>query len=99
MVPLRRTLVDTTTLAVFAVFVALLVLNRVGALVEPVLYATFPAYVVAFFLDTLLFNEFGVPAYTFFFAFWAVFAYLEAATVVGAVRWARRATARRESAG
>ncbi|KTG10642.1 hypothetical protein AUR64_08235 [Haloprofundus marisrubri] len=77
---------DAATLSLFGVFVALLVLNRVGVAADAVLYVTFPAYAVAFFLDTLLFNEFGVPAYTFFFALWALFAYLEATVVVAVLR-------------
>lgn len=78
------------TLATFAVLVLAWGAGFVGVLPKEVWVVDFPALAVAFVLDTLAFNEFGVRANSVFYPALAVSLYLEAMVVGALVRWGRR---------
>ncbi|ELZ82201.1 hypothetical protein KU306_11690 [Haloferax larsenii] len=81
---LWRVAVAPETIVAFAVLALAWLLGFVGALPKEVWVVDFPALAVAFFLDTLAYNEFGVRANTVFYPALALVGYLEA-MVVGAV--------------
>ena len=61
-----------------------------GILPKEVWVVDFPALAVAFFVDTLAYNEFVVRENSVFYPALAVSLYLEALVVGAVVRWVRR---------
>ncbi|ELZ86004.1 hypothetical protein C453_09313 [Haloferax elongans ATCC BAA-1513] len=86
---LWRVAVAPETIVTFAVLALAWLLGFVGVLPQEVWVVDFPALAVAFFLDTLAYNEFGIRENTVFYPALALFGYLEAIVVGAVIRWLR----------
>ncbi len=78
------------TVAAFALFVLAWGAGFAGILPIEVWVIDFPALALAFFLDTLAFNEFGIRENSVFYPALAVAMYLEAMLVGAVIRWWRQ---------
>ncbi|ELZ91184.1 hypothetical protein C440_12759 [Haloferax mucosum ATCC BAA-1512] len=90
----RRVATASETVVAFALLAVAWVGGFVGILPKEVWILNAPALAVAFFLDTLAFNEFGIRARTVFYPALVVFGYAEAMVVGAVVRWGRRVSRR-----
>lgn len=86
----RRLATAPETLVTFAVLLSAWAGGATGLLPTVVWVVDFPALAVAFFLDTLAYNEFGVRENAVFYPALGVSLYLEALLVAAALRWVRR---------
>ena len=86
---LWRVAVAPETIIAFAVLAFAWLLGFVGVLPKEVWVVDFPALAVAFVLDTLAYNEFGVRENTVFYPALALFGYLEAMVAGAVIRWLR----------
>ncbi|RYJ14928.1 hypothetical protein ELS19_13825 [Halogeometricum borinquense] len=86
---LRHAATSRTSLAVFALL--LLMWGGFEARVAPgeLFFPLFPAFAVAFFFDTVAYNQLGLRLPWLFYPLGTLFLYVEAVLVGGIVRWVR----------